>query len=69
MTVSEFLAKCQGEMTRQEFCERVGISEAMLSRLYSGERLPGGSTMRKMAAHWPRIVGEYLVSLSKEDAA
>jgi len=40
--------KCQGEQTQTEFAEVLGISPAMLSMIYSGQRRPGRVVLTRL---------------------
>lgn len=46
-----------GLTTQKQFAKRLGVSEAYLSRLISGERTPGGKTLFRIETETGHVVG------------
>ncbi len=45
----------QGGMSQTDFADLLGVSDATLSRIYSGERLIGEETGRRIAKAFPEL--------------
>jgi len=55
MNLIEELKRRQGGMSQAEFARLLVVSEASLSRIYSGERQIGEVVARKIAKRYPRL--------------
>ncbi|MHC1594671.1 MAG: helix-turn-helix domain-containing protein [Methanotrichaceae archaeon] len=47
-------------LTKRGFCRKIGISEAMLYRLYAGSRKPGRKVLRNLLRAYPESREEIL---------
>lgn len=72
MTLIEALKVRQGETSQVEFARRLEISAAMLSRIYSGERLVGEAIVRRIVRAYPELTWlatGYLMTKEEGDVA
>lgn len=58
----EKLKEKQGDRTQAELASDLGITQIMLSRLYSGEREIGLDTLRKIASRYPDLAFLFLAT-------
>jgi transcriptional regulator with XRE-family HTH domain len=56
----EKLKEKQGDRTQAELASDLGITQIMLSRLYSGQREIGLDTLRKIASRYPDLAFLFL---------
>lgn len=72
MDLIRMLREKQGKMSQADFAECLGISETTLSRIYSGQRVIGEATGRRIIKVYPDLeywVIRFLVTKQDGDAA
>ena len=71
MELAELLRECQGDMNQGELAGLLGISQAQLSRLFSGKRRPGRVALAGMLRAFPekrdRILSVFLPENETEE--
>ena len=55
MDFVELLRRCQGSMNQSEFAEHLGITSAMLSMIYSGQRNAGRTVLAALVRRFPEV--------------
>jgi transcriptional regulator with XRE-family HTH domain len=53
MKPAELLHSLQGDMSQSEFAAMIGVSQSLLSMIYSGERNPGRAVMMGVIHAFP----------------
>ena len=61
------LRQIQGDRTQEVFADELGISQVMLSSIYSGERRPGVKVLRALRQRYPESLPAIDTFLLSED--
>lgn len=67
MTLIASLKQKQGERSQEQFAAELGITQAMLSRVYSGKRQIGRQVAGKIARRYPDLAFEVAAFLLATD--
>lgn len=60
MTFEKLLRELQGNRSQEDFAREVGLGQATISLLLSGERRPGATVIRKLCRIYPKERGRIM---------